>query len=137
MRPPATTAWRTFRQGRPGPTCAGWPAWRPSGRSLRSGCVADWHVAYHAAVTQPDYAVSVTGQLEVVGHDHEGDTLLAVQPPHQPHQLLRRLRVHGPGWLVAEHHGGPVDQSPGDRHPLLLPPRQLVRTVPRPVLQAH
>ncbi len=65
--------------------------------------------------------------VDVVGDEEDGGAHLL---PHAEQQLLHRhprLRVERGERLVHQHHARPVDEHPGDPHPLLHAARQLAR----------
>ena len=107
-----------LRQGRPAGLsrpasfALSWPSWisstRSSGVMNRRSCVTTTRVVLR----------------------------LALEPPEDPVDLVAGLRVELAGRLVAEDEDRVLDQGPGDRHPLLLAPRHLVRPVVEPVAQA-
>ena len=69
------------------------------------------------------------------GHDHGGAGLVdAVQQAHDPDG---RVGIEVPGGLVGQQDQGPVDEGPGDRHPLLLATRELVGQVVALLGQPH
>ena len=65
--------------------------------------------------------------LLVVGHVHERDPDLGLDALELDLELAPQLEVERAERLVEEQHVGPVDQGPGERDPLLLAARQLVR----------
>ena len=72
-----------------------------------------------------------------MGDDQDGDAQGAVDLLQKPEDGLGGLRVQGAGGLVAEQDLRVAGQSPGDGHPLLLPPGQLGRVGVRLVRQPH
>ena len=79
-----------------------------------------------AAVAEEDDAVGPGRELGVVGDDDAGDAALAGRP-QQAHDRLAVDRVEGAGRLVGEQQPAVADDRPGDRDPLALAARQLVR----------
>ena len=63
----------------------------------------------------------------VVGHVHEGDPDLDLDPLQFELELAPEFEVECAERLVEEQHRGPIDERPGERHALLLAARQLVR----------
>jgi hypothetical protein len=87
----------------------------------------------HVALDEPaglEHADPV-GQGEglglVVGDVEDGGVVLPGQRGDLGPQPLPQVRVEVGERFVAEQHGGPGDQGPGQRHPLLLPARQFRR----------
>src|SRR3989441_139101 len=93
-------------------------------------------VALDLAVAQVDLAAGVRRDVVLVGYQ-EDRLALVVQLLEQPHDLLARRRVEVPSGLVGEQDARLVHERPGDRHPLPLPPRQLVRLVHHAVAEPH
>lgn len=75
-----------------------------------------------AALAQHEDDVGVLDGGEAVRDDDHGAAGGGAleRPLHEP----LALRVQAAGGLVEEQDGGPPDQRPRDRHPLLLAPRQ-------------
>src|SRR3546814_8122968 len=65
-------------------------------RSLARGGL----LALDLAVAHVDDAVAALRDPRVVGHDHEGLAVLAVQSLHERHDLVRRVGVEVTGGLV-------------------------------------
>ena len=72
------------------------------------------------AVFQPDYAVGLRGNVEVVRHDDDRDPLFPVQHLQPADQVLSCLGINGPGRLVSKDQLWLVDECSRDRDPLLL-----------------
>ena len=66
----------------------------------------------------------------VVGHVHEGDPDLALDPLELELELASELQVEGAEGLVEQEYIGSIDQCPGERHALLLPAGELTRAAP-------
>src|SRR6185369_16640501 len=97
--------------------------WR-SGRDGECGREID-----HEAIPHPDDPVACRADLRVVRDDHESLVALAVESPQESKDLRRFGGVEIPRRLVREDERRGIDECPGDRHPLLLAARQLVRPV--------
>ena len=76
-----------------------------------------------SAVEEQD-PVRLGGNGGLVGHHHDGLTKLIHGLAEQADDRLRGVRVERCGGLVGEDHLWSCDQRPGDRHALLLAPRQ-------------
>src|ERR1043165_2795620 len=113
-------------------------AMRTASRSIISGggLPGIRGVARHAAVAEHDDSRRVGRDVGLVG-DHDHGLPLGVEGLEHPHDLLARGAVEVAGGLVREENRGLVDQRPRDRHPLALPPRELVGPVIHPVPEAH
>ena len=72
---------------------------------------------------------------DVVGDDQEAEAAPDVELAHERDDLLRVLGVEVAGRLVGPDDRRVVDERAGDRDPLALPARQLVRDVVGPVGQ--
>ena len=77
------------------------------------------------------------GLLLVMGDEHEGDPHLALQGLELELHLLAQLQVQGAEGLVEQQHLGPVDESTGQRHALLLPAGELVGPAPLHAAELH
>jgi len=73
----------------------------------------------------------------VVRHEDEGDAGLELQPLELDLHLLAQLEVEGGERLVEQQHLGARRQRPGQRHALLLAPRQLAAAPVGERLHAH
>ena len=69
------------------------------------------------------------GGLRIVRHHHDRLAELVVQPLEQAEDLLAGRAVEVAGRLVGDDQRRVGNERAGDRHPLLLAARQLVRTV--------
>ena len=74
------------------------------------------------------------GHVRLVGDQHDR-VAPAVQSFEDRHDLDAGLRVEVARGLVGQHEGGIVHQRAGDRHPLALPPGELVRPVAHPIVE--
>src|SRR5579872_5663623 len=74
-------------------------------------------------VADRDRPARVRRHRGVVGDHHDGEPG-RVELVEQVHERGRVPRVQVPGRLVAQQQARPVDQGPGDRHPLALPAGQ-------------
>ncbi len=84
------------------------------------------------AVAQDDDAIGQgEGLLLIVRHVQHGDRLVDEQPAHLTHQAPAQRPVQRTERLVEHQQPGPRRQGPGQRHPLLLTPRE---AADRPVL---
>ena len=81
-------------------------------------------VADDPAIAHDQVAPRVAGDVQLVGHHHDGDPLVVEFLKH-PHDLDAGLAVEVAGWLVGQQQGGLVDQRAGDGDPLLLAARKL------------
>ena len=63
----------------------------------------------------------------VVRDEDEGDAELGLEQLELDLHLLAELAVERAQRLVEQQHAGPVDECPGERHPLLLAARELAR----------
>src|SRR5712692_7689427 len=88
------------------------------------------------AIPHQDHPLGLVSHCGVVGHDDEREALLAVQPFHQGHDLLRGLCVKVASRLVREHDVRFVHKGPGDGDPLLLPAAELRGLLHRDVAKA-
>ena len=86
------------------------------------------HIVHqHMAVIHHDHPVTGGGLLHVVGNQHHGDALFAVQLPQHPHYLLAAAGIqHGSG-LIQQDAPGLHGDDARDGHPLLLPATELMR----------
>ena len=75
--------------------------------------------------------------LLVVGDEDEGDADLALHLLQLDLHLLAQLEVERAERLVEQQHLGPVDQRPGQRDPLPLAARELVRLAVGEPLEPH
>ncbi len=100
-------------------------------RRLGPGPIGD-----HQAVGQANGAGAARRELGLVRHQHQRVPLL-VQLSEQADDLFTRRRVEISGRLVGEQQRGISSERAGDRHPLLLAARQLVRLVGHAVLELH
>ncbi len=82
-----------------------------------------------------DGAIRVPGEARIVRH-HADRRPLAVQILEEGHDRLAVARVEVARRLVGEQDAGLADQGAGDRHPLLLAPRELARKMARAVRHA-
>ena len=92
--------------------------------------------AHEAPVEQLDDPVGDLEHHRVVGRDDRRDALGPDDVPDEQHDPLPGLRVELAGRLVGEQQPRPVRERPGDRDPLLLAARELVRPVLRPLAEA-
>ena len=81
------------------------------------------------AIAEPQDAVREARELRVVGDEDEGRSQLAVQLAQEAHHVGPVGGVEVAGGLVGEEDPRAVDEGPGHRHPLLLPPGELRRVV--------
>src|SRR5712692_9969815 len=88
------------------------------------------------AIPHQDHPLRLVSHCGVVGHDDEREALLAVQPFHQGHDLLRGLRVEVASRLVREHDVRLVHEGPGDGDSLLLSAAELRGLLHRDVAEA-
>ena len=65
-----------------------------------------------------------------MGDVDEGDPDLDLDPLELELEALAQLQIERAERLVEEQDVGPVDERPGERDPLLLAARQLVRLAP-------
>jgi len=72
-------------------------------------------------------SLTVASHLQGMG-DHDNGDFLLVQGSENVQDFTGGLGVKGPGGFVCEQQHRAGDNGPGDRHPLLLPPRQLARS---------
>src|SRR3989441_1172708 len=111
-----------------------WKASRTASAKRTSGRLA--LVGGDVAVAQRHDPRGVPRDVVLVG-DHHDRLALAMQVGEHAHQLGARCGVEVPGGLVGEQDARLVHERPGDRHPLPLPARQLVRLVCHAVAQSH
>ena len=69
----------------------------------------------------------------VVGDEDEGDAELGLEQLELDLHLLAELAIERAERLVEQQHAGPIDERPGERHPLLLAAGQLARLAGREV----
>src|SRR4029077_924989 len=81
------------------------------------------------AVMQPQYPVTTTGKLKVVGDDKGSEPVLAMKSLYQVKHHFRGSIVQIAGRLVGHQDLRSCHQRPGQRYPLLLASRQLSRTM--------
>ena len=74
--------------------------------------------------------------LGIVGDKDDSSTGF-VQALKDRHYFVRRSTIEIAGWLVRKKKIGLVDERPGNRHPLLLPARQLRRAVRNAIAEAN
>ena len=98
--------------------------------------VATGRRRHEPAVEQLDDPVRDLEHHRVVGRDDRRHALGPDDVPDEQHDPLPGLRVELAGRLVGEQEPRPVRERPGDRHPLLLAARELVRAVLRPLAEA-
>jgi hypothetical protein len=108
------------------------PSWQHTGHAGGAG-----RIGLEQSVAHADLPAGAGGDVEVVGHQHDGDALLAVEPLEQRHHLLAGAGVEVAGGLVGEQHLRLAHQGAGDGDPLLLTAGQLVRPVVEAVAHAH
>jgi len=65
----------------------------------------------------------------VVRYDDRGQTALNMETSNDIEHILACRRVQVPRWLVRQQEGRAADQSPGDRHSLLLASGELTDLV--------
>ena len=84
-------------------------------------------ITHHLAAAQLDHApLHLIDEARLVGcHDDRGAA--GVDPREQLHDVDGCRRVEVSGGLVGQQHLGAVHQRAGDRNPLLLTTRELVR----------
>ena len=87
------------------------------------------------AVVEADDPVAVLGDVRLVRDQQHRDAALLIQTLEDVHHLDAGARVQVAGRLVRQEDGGLVDQGAGNRHPLLLAARELVREVIHPVVE--
>src|SRR3989440_11164480 len=75
--------------------------------------------------------------VRVVRHHHDGLLEFLIQPLEQREHLFGGLAVEVPRRLVRHEDRGIGGDGPRDRHPLLLPARELARIVAHPVGEAY
>src|SRR5512139_706893 len=85
-------------------------------------------VGDHEPVAEGEQARREGRDVVLVRHQDHGDAG-AVLLLQQRHHLEARRRVERAGGLVGEDQLGVVDERAGDRHPLLLPARELGRVM--------
>ena len=66
------------------------------------------------------------GEVGVMRHQDDGQSLAAVELLKRGHDFGRGLRVEIPGRLVGEQNRGPVDERARDCDPLLLTAGELI-----------
>ena len=89
------------------------------------------------AVPDRDDPPDLRGDLGVVGHDQDGHPQLGVGRLERGEHRLGGHAVQLPRWLVREEKAWLVRDRGGDRDPLLLAARHLVRAAPRAVPHAQ
>jgi hypothetical protein len=77
------------------------------------------------AVAHGDDLSAAAGDSRIVGGDDQSGAVLAVEGEQQVDDPGADRRVQVSGGLVGQQQAGSHDQGAGDRHPLLLPARQL------------
>ncbi len=88
------------------------------------------------AVLHTNYTAKVPAVPVLVADHHDGLAEIAVEPGEEVQDRLRGRRVKICAGLVREDDRGFVDESPRDRNPLLLAPRELVLKVIGPIQKA-
>ena len=83
-------------------------------------------------VAQDEDPVGVRRRLRVVGDEHDGLAALGAEAPEHVEDLRAGRVVEVAGRLVGEEEGRPVDEGPGEGHPLLLAGGELVGAVAAP-----
>src|SRR5262249_25574236 len=81
------------------------------------------------AVMQPQHAVTAPGKLKVVGDNEGGEPVLSMQSLYQVKHHFCGPVVQIAGWFVGHEDLRSCYQRSGQRHPLLLAPGQLSRTM--------
>ena len=74
-------------------------------------------VFFHFSVADVDDAVSVQGDIVLVGHQHNGITL-RVEALEQSHDFVAGSRVQVSGGLISQQDGRVIHQSTGNRYAL-------------------
>ena len=69
--------------------------------------------------------MSLSGQIEVVGDQHQGSAVIAVEIHHQFDDGCAGARIEVSGGLIGKKHPGPTAESASYRNPLLLAPGEL------------
>src|SRR5208337_5254501 len=88
----------------------------------------DRFVAFDLSVADMNDAMSVSGDIVLVGHQDDGVSAL-VEPLEQAHDFLASGRVQIPGGFVGQDDGRVVHQGAGNRHALALSAGKLVGLV--------
>ena len=91
-------------------------------------------VQCYRPVPDLDHPVGVPSHFRLVGDEHDR-VAPAVQPFEHRHDLDAGLGVEVARGLVGQHEGRVVHQRAGYRHPLALPPGELVRPVAHPIVE--
>ena len=86
-----------------------------------------------APVGNKNHVIGLGRGHGVVGHHHDRLASLVDHRPQHCQDATGRGRVQGTGRLVRQQHRGIRDHRTGDRHPLLLSPRQLAWPVTGPI----
>ena len=77
------------------------------------------------------------GEVLVVGHEHECRAVRLVEFPHEGNDRGAGGGIEISGWLIGKENPGRVDEGARQRHPLLLPARELRRIVRLPATKPH
>ena len=93
-------------------------------------------VAHDAAIANLDDAVGIGGHIGIVRHQNDG-VAVSMQLFEDVHHLLATGLVQRAGGLVGQNHIAAIHQRAGNRHPLLLPARELAGLVAQALFQAQ
>jgi hypothetical protein len=94
-------------------------------------------VGFQPTIHQVDDAIGHIENAVVVGDHQNGAALFLGQVLHQGDHVPARFFVEGGGGLIRQNQLGLIDQGAGDRHPLLLPPREGIGLVIDSISQPH
>jgi len=72
----------------------------------------------------------------VVGDRHHGRAVVRLELPEVSEDLRAGLAVEFPGRLIGQDQRRPLEECPGNRHPLLLSPREVGRAMVEPMAEA-
>ena len=91
-----------------------------------------------ATLVEQAHAISQARRLvEVMGHQHDGNPELPAQLCQLPVQPPACHPVDGRERLIEQQYPGVPGERPGNRHPLLLPARELGRAALLQAVQVH
>ena len=103
---------------------------------LRSMPGDDGFIADHHAILHRDDAVRLSGNLGIMRHQDDGSPSV-IQCAEEGHDFRAGHGVQSPGRLVRKNEQRIVDESPGDRDPLLLAAGKLSLRVIAPVTETN
>ena len=100
------------------------------------GSVADLLHRLDPAISEADHLLAAGRYVRLVG-DHHDRAARLVEGVEEIHDFDRSGRIKIAGRLISQNHMRVVNQRPGNRHPLLLATRQLIRPMPKPARKTH